>query len=77
MSRLQRRRSQQTLYKPLQTGGSACGTVTVRRSEQEPPAEPTPPTDVPMLPGIGPLTLQNPRAVAAGAVVGALVITRL
>lgn len=53
-----------------------CGTVTVSEEADEGGQQPGD-GDAPQIPGIGPLTANNPRALAAGGVAAALVLSRL
>lgn len=53
-----------------------CGTVTVSEEADEGGQQPGD-GDAPQIPGIGPLTADNPRALAAGGVAAALVLSRL
>lgn len=53
-----------------------CGTVTVSEEAEEQPQQPDD-GQVPQIPGIGPLTADNPRALAAGGVATALILSRL
>jgi len=79
MSRFNSRPSPTDRFATEQTGGAVCGQITVVEQAENPdPPEKDPPTgDPPTLPGIGPLTTDNPRALAAGAVAGAVVLSRL
>lgn len=53
-----------------------CGTVTVSEEADDQPQQPGD-GDAPVLPGIGPLTASNPRALAAGGLAAGLVLSRL
>jgi len=52
-----------------------CGTVTI--TEESNDRSESGDSDAPRLPGIGPLTADNPRALAAGGALGALVVSQL